>query len=127
MLNLRNAFVAMSNLGVKGHVWVRSPHHRALSHRKTGTTVTHAERIRYMEQKVNTDHHLSHGNLVILGLRALVTSMGMAIDPLNSTWPFLKNDRRLEAYRHENKYYGHDIGYSLNLKGDIGLFLKSPR
>ena len=47
-----------------------------------------------------------------------VTSM--ALD--RGTGLFLKFDMRHGAYRHETKYYRHDIGHSLNLTCDIKSF-----
>ena len=38
------------------------------------------------------------------------------------TRAILKIDRRHDAYRHQKKYYRHDIGYFLNSTCDIGLF-----
>ena len=39
-----------------------------------------------------------------------------------ATWPLLKINMRHGAYRHETKFYRHDIGHSLNSTCDIKPF-----
>ena len=54
------------------------------------------------------------------GSRSVLWPLTLKFD--RSTWPFLKIDRRHEAYRHEKTYYQHGMGQFLKSTGDIGLF-----
>ena len=58
----------------------------------------------------------SHCDDVETVIRVFTHQIAWALTPKfdRSTWPFLKIDKRHAAYRHEKKYYRHDMGHFLN-------------